>query len=177
MKKISIIISLDQTLKDLELTLKNLNNGNFAKWNLTPILPVPKNENETYQDAAKRFWQDSGWIEGVQVVIPKIEKWWSEIGGMFASSLAIDLGVIEPEKYNIILIPFGPGGSYNNFISGVYVRITDFEKDSWWQHVIVHEITHLLSFSLENPNHQKNENRVNELMKKKLIEFGLGNLT
>lgn len=177
MKKISIIVSLDQTLKDLELTLKNFNDGNFRKWGLTPVLPIRKNANETYQDAAKRFWQESNWVENVQLVIPKINKWWNKVGRAFASSLAVDLGVGEPEKYNIILIPFGPGGSYNHSISAIYVRINDFEKDPWWQHVIVHELTHLLSFNSEDPNHQKNEKRVNEIMKQKLAEFGLKHLT
>ncbi len=177
MKDIAIIISLKQTLSDLKLTLKNFKSGNFKKWGLTPILPTRKEGDESYEEAAMRFWNESSWKEDIKQVIPRIKKWWQEIGGRFAESVAKDLKVSEPGVYNIVLTPFGPGGSYNAKRSTIYVRITKFNNNNeWWQHVLAHEIVHLLSAYLDLKDHNSNEKRVNKLMKKKLIEFGLEKL-
>ncbi|TSC95385.1 MAG: hypothetical protein Athens101410_635 [Parcubacteria group bacterium Athens1014_10] len=176
MKNIQIIVSLDQTLIDLNKTIRNFENGNYKKWGLNPNLPIKKDDNETYKEAAKRFWEKSTWPKEARKLAFEIEKWWKKMGGKFAESLAKDLGVQEPSIYNVALIPFGPGGSYYPELSTVFIRITNFQNDHWWKRVLVHEIVHLLSVHHEALDHKENEKRVNELMKKKLMEFGLKDL-
>lgn len=176
MKNICIVVSFKQTLLDLNKTIKNFENGNFKKWGLNPNLPLKKDDNETYEEAAKHFWEKSTWPKEAQKFSPEIENWWKKIGGEFTESLAKDLGVQEPSIYNIVLIPFGPGGSYNPQSSSVYIKIINFQNEKRWKRILVHEITHLLTAHLDQSDHQKNENRVNKLMENKLREFGLENL-
>lgn len=175
MKNISIKISDEQIIADLNLSIKNFENGNFKKWGLKAIMPEIEN-NESYNQAAIRFLKESNWKENVEKLFPKIEKWWNDIGGKLIESLANDLKVEEPDKYIIYPVPFGPGGSYNAKQSAIYIRIRQFENNEWWQHVLVHEITHLLSVNIEEKDHKKNEEQVNKIMKEKLIEFNLDNL-
>ncbi|TSC91110.1 MAG: hypothetical protein CEN90_658 [Parcubacteria group bacterium Licking1014_17] len=177
MKNISVIISFKPILKHLlEVVVKSLEAGNYKKWGLNPILPPRLSDNEDYGVAAERFWNESGWSDRVQPLVPKINDWWNKFGAKFTESLSADLKVIEPEKYYIILTPFGPGGSYNTSQSAIYVRITDPNDNLWWQRVIVHEIAHLVSVKQENKDHARNEDRINKIVREKLEAMGMTEL-
>ena len=171
MKEIKIIISLEQVLIDLATTAKNLKN--YKRWGLVPILPPRKNKKETLEKAAKRFWLETNWFKMVQVMVPKIRKWWEDVGSKFSESLADELSVEEPPIYYVVLIPFGPGGGFNVQYPAVYVRISDVENNKWWQHVIIHEISHILySMSAKDKkkkfSHKEREKIVNRLMNRTL---------
>lgn len=169
---ISIVIAEAEILNDLELTLKNHFAGNFEKWGLKPVLPETQT-GDTYQQAAVRFLKNSDWISRVEQIVPKIEAWWDNDGSRFASLMAQKLGISQPKVFIIFPVPFGPGGSYNLNNNGIYVRIREFDNNEWWQHVIVHELTHILASNIEVVDHVENEIRVNGIIKEVLNDLGL----
>ncbi|HPN81158.1 MAG TPA: hypothetical protein PK619_01795 [bacterium] len=164
MSKIKIIISWEGIKREFSLTLKNYRNGNFRRWGLKPILPARK-KAESYLSAAKRYYLTSDWKDEMQRVIPKINNWWQKDGRHLSKKIARAIGVKEPNIYNIIITPFGPGGGYDKSIKAIFLRITDINNNGWWKHVILHEIAHLLKPEEYNQNHRKNEDAVDSIVK------------
>jgi hypothetical protein len=172
------IISIDheQIMRELKSSIQNEENGNFEKWDLDPHLPN-KNDTENYFEAAERFLATSNWPEKTHNIIPDIQKWVDDFGQKYTLTLCKELNIDPPTHINIYLVPFGPGGSYFPKTKSIRVRIDQSTNQEWWRHVIIHEITHIInSFHNENPDHEKNEEKVNAIAMRILTRLGMTNL-
>ncbi len=171
----NIAIDKKEILLDLELTIYNHTNGNYKKWGLNPILPDLKN-HKNYIDSANFFLLDSDWSKKTTAIIPEIKSWCNSKGKEYTLLLCKKLNIQPPKLINVFLIPFGPGGSYYPDGNAIRVRIRQHHNTKWWQHVIVHEITHLINFYInENSDHNQNEKNTNILMEDVLKELQMEN--
>lgn len=167
-----VTVSEEHVLKDLAMTIRNKKLGNFKKWGLNPLLPQRK-PKETHEAAAKRFFRETGWSNNVSGYFPEILSWWEQVGTKYTTVLSKRLNIKIPSKISVYLIPFGPGGSFCPKSNSIWMRLNPGDSKEWWQHVILHELTHILCFADFSEAHADREKKVNDFMKKTLSDMFL----